>query len=40
MPNAVLEQIHQVIGNLARNFNISQNYIGKNDPWAGILDAA
>ena len=40
MSNVVLERIHQVLGNLVRNFNISQTYIDKNDPWAGILAAA
>ena len=30
--NAVLEQIHQVLVNLVRNFNISQTYVDKNDP--------
>ena len=38
MPNAILEIIHQVLGNLVRNFNIStQIYVDKNDPWTGIL---
>ena len=40
MSNALLEGIHQVLGNLVRNFNISQTYIDKNDPWTGILAAA
>ena len=37
MPNALLEQIHQVLENLVQTFNISQNYVDKNDPWTGIL---
>ena len=40
MPNAVLERIHQVIGNLVRNFNISnQTYFDEDDLWVGILSA-
>ena len=40
MSNAILERIHQVLGNLVRTFNIQQKYVDKNDPWTGILDAA
>ena len=41
MSNAVLESIHQVLGNLLQNFNIyTQTYVDKNDPWTGILAAA
>ena len=41
MYNAVLERIHQVLGNLVQTFNIStQTYVDKNDPWMGILAAA
>ena len=33
MPNAVLERIHQVLGNQVRNFNKStQTYVDKNVP--------
>ena len=39
MSNAVLERIHQVLGNLVRNFNVQQTYVDKNDPWTGILAA-
>ena len=40
MYNTVLERIHQVFGNLVRNFNIStQTYVDKDDPWMGILAA-
>ena len=39
-PNAILERIHQVIGNLVRTFNITKTYVGKDDPWLGILAAA
>ena len=40
MSNAILEQIHQVLGNLVRIFNIQQNCVDKNYPWTGILAAA
>ena len=41
MSNAVLERVHQVLGNLVQNFNIStQTYVDKNNPWTGILAAA
>ena len=40
MSNAVLELIHQVLGNLVQTLNTSQTYFDKNDPWTGILDAA
>ena len=40
MPNAVLEQIHQVIGKLVQTFNIKQTCVDKNDSLARILAAA
>ena len=40
MPNAILERIHQVLENLARNFNINQNYVDKDDQLTVILAAA
>ena len=40
MSNEILEQIHQVLGNLVRTFNIQQTYVDENDPWTGILAAA
>ena len=40
MSNAILERIHQVLGNLVRTSNIQQTYVDKNDPWMGILAAA
>ena len=41
MSNAILESIHQVLGNLVQTYNIStQTYVDKNDPWTGILAAA
>ena len=41
MSNAVLERIHQVLGNLVQTLSIStQPYVDENDPWTGILAAA
>ena len=40
MSNAVLERIHQVLGNLVWTFNISHTYVDEDDPWTGILAAA
>ena len=39
MSNEALERIHQIIGNIVRNFSIYQIYVVKNDPWTGILAA-
>ena len=38
--NAILGQIHQVLGNLVQTCNITQTYVEKDDPWLGILSAA
>ena len=40
MSNAVLKQIHQVLGNLVRTYNITQTYVDRDDPLPGILSAA
>ena len=37
--DAILKQIHQVIGNLVLTCNITQTYDDKDDPWSGILAA-
>ena len=40
MPNAILERIHQILGNLLRIFNIStQACVDKNNSWTVILSA-
>ena len=36
-PNAIIERIHQNIGNIIRTFDVSN--IVNNDPWSGILAA-
>ena len=38
--DAILNHIHQIIGNLVLTCNITQTYYDKDDPWSGILDAA
>ena len=40
MSNAVLERIHQVIGNLVQTCNIIKSYVDEDDPWLGTLAAA
>ena len=40
MSNTILKRIHQVLGNLVRNFNISnKTYVDEDDPWTGIVSA-
>ena len=38
--NAILEQIHQVLGNLVRTCNISRTYVDKDNPCLVILYVA
>ena len=40
MPNAILERIRQVIGNLVRHCNFTQTYVDKYYPWLEILAAS
>ena len=38
--NAIIERIHQVIGNIIRTLKLEDNYLDEYDPWkAGILSA-
>ena len=37
--NAIVEQIHQVIGNIIRTFDLEEHYLNEEDPWMGILAA-
>jgi len=37
--NAIVERVHQVIGNMIRTFELENNYLDENDPWGGILSA-
>jgi hypothetical protein len=38
--NAILERVHQVLGNIIRTFELEDNYLDQDDPWAGIFSAA
>ena len=37
--NAIIERVHQTIGNIIRTFELETNFLDNNDPWAGILSA-
>jgi hypothetical protein len=37
--NAIVERVHQVIGNIIQTFELENNYLDDNDPWKGILSA-
>ena len=37
--NAIVERVHQVIGNMIRTFELESNYLDEDDPWKGILSA-
>jgi hypothetical protein len=37
--NAILERMHQTIGNILRSFRVQHNEVDENDPWTGILAA-
>jgi transposase InsO family protein len=37
--NAIVERVHQVIGNIIRTFELEDNYLDEEDPWKGILSA-
>ena len=37
--NAIVEQVHQAIGNIIRTFELESNYLDEDDPWKGILSA-
>ena len=38
--NVMLEPIHQVLGNIVRNFNTKETYVDGYDPWSVILTAS
>ena len=38
--NVTIERIHQVLGNLARTYNLQETYVDYVDPFMGILAAA
>ena len=35
--NAIVERVHQTIGNIVRTFELEDNYLDEDDPWKGIL---
>jgi hypothetical protein len=37
--NAIVERVHQVVGNIVRTFELQDNYLDEDDPWKGILSA-
>lgn len=37
--NAILERIHQTIGNMIRALRVQHAKLDENDPWSGILSA-
>ena len=37
--NAIVEHVHQVIGNMIRKYELEDIYLDENDPWGGILSA-
>ena len=37
--NAIVERVHQTIGNIIRTFELHENYLDEDDPWKGILAA-
>ena len=37
--NAIVERVHQTIGNIVRTFELQDNYLDEDDPWKGILAA-
>ena len=37
--NAIVERVHQVIGNMVRSFELESSYLDEDDPWKGILSA-
>jgi hypothetical protein len=37
--NAIVERVHQVIGNIIRTFELENNYIDESNPWKAILSA-
>ena len=40
MSNVIMQQIHQVIGDLVQTCNITQTYVEKYYPWSRISAAA
>ena len=37
--NAIIERVHQTIGNVLRTFDVNKTVLDSDDPWSGILSA-
>jgi hypothetical protein len=37
--NAIIERVHQVIGNIIRSFELQDNYLDEDDSWKGNFSA-
>jgi hypothetical protein len=37
--SAIVERVHQTIGNIVRTFELENNYLDEEDPWKGIISA-
>ncbi len=37
--NAIVERVHQTIGNMIRTFELHERDIDEDDPWSGVLAA-
>ena len=37
--NAIIERVHQTIGNMLRTFSVHSTPVDEDDPWSGILSA-
>ena len=37
--NTIVKRVHQVIGNMARTFELENRYLDEDDPWKGLLAA-
>jgi hypothetical protein len=37
--NAIVERVHQVLGNIIRTFELEDHYLDQDDPWAGLFAA-
>ena len=38
--NAIIDRIHQVLGNVERKYNLKEKYVDGVGPWMGILAAS
>ena len=38
--NSIIKQIHQVLANLVRTFELDKSYVDGDEPWKGIIVAA